>query len=494
MAWSFGDGFDLYTAMADATNGYWEPPASNSPNLIAGRFAGGQAARFTGTTQSLVKTSGVNDGVHHIVCAIRQTTAIGGTNVGLCVNFLDGAVNQCAFGFRYDGAILLWQGAGGSGTLLATYTGAVPVVNTWYAFEIEINISNTGGYMNVRKNGNPVNDFATATNLNTRNTSNNYANKIILQQAVTGNQELDDFFWRSDASSVAWMGDLRCYTRMPASDASVQFSRVPSTYLFSIGQSGVIAMSTSSRYTSFVAPYDGTVASGTVSFTIGYTGNLKCSAFASSAGGASPTTVLASATVITNPVVGANVITFGSPFAVTKGTTYWVGFMSDTVAGTFASNATGIGGTATSTPYASFPVASPTGFSAGGSGIYYTLNIAVSSNSTVVAEAQQDTLASYVYDSTVGHTDLYNLTPVTTTTGSIVALTTRGYMQKSDAGTRSAAMQLKSGATTVASSTLVLSSSGLQWLYRMDLTDPNTGAAWTSANANAVTIGPTVIS
>ena len=66
-------------------------------------------------------------------------------------------------------------------------------------------------------------------------------------------------------------------------------------------------------------------------------------------------------------------------------------------------------------------------------------------------------------------------------------------MQKSDAGTRSAAMQTKSGSTTVPTSTVVLTL-GWQWAWRTDITDPNTGAAWTQANANAVTFGPTVIS
>jgi hypothetical protein len=67
-------------------------------------------------------------------------------------------------------------------------------------------------------------------------------------------------------------------------------------------------------------------------------------------------------------------------------------------------------------------------------------------------------------------------------------------MQKSDAGSRTAAVQLKSGATTVASPTLTLTTSGWQWAWRMDLTDPNTSAAWTAAAVNAAQIGPTVVS
>ena len=75
----------------------------------------------------------------------------------------------------------------------------------------------------------------------------------------------------------------------------------------------------------------------------------------------------------------------------------------------------------------------------------------------------------------------------------MIAIVTRAYMEKSDAGTRTAAVQLKSGAATVASPTLTLSNSGWQWAWRMDLTDPNTGAAWTPAAVNSVQIGPKVV-
>jgi hypothetical protein len=75
----------------------------------------------------------------------------------------------------------------------------------------------------------------------------------------------------------------------------------------------------------------------------------------------------------------------------------------------------------------------------------------------------------------------------------VFAVTTRGYVQKDDAGSRTMAVQLKSGATTVASPTLVLTTSGFQWAWRTDLLDPNTGAAWTPAAVNNAQVGPKVI-
>jgi hypothetical protein len=77
------------------------------------------------------------------------------------------------------------------------------------------------------------------------------------------------------------------------------------------------------------------------------------------------------------------------------------------------------------------------------------------------------------------------------TPASTVCVTTRGFLQKSDAGSRNAAVQLKSGSTTVQSPAPALSTS-FGWLYRTDMVDPATGAAWSSTGVNNATIGPIV--
>jgi hypothetical protein len=137
----------------------------------------------------------------------------------------DAATNQCCIVFRSDGVILLTS-ATPAGTVLATYSGAVTAQNTWFAFEFEVVINNTTGRFRARKNGNTADDFDSGATLNTRPGANAYANKLTLgMNAVVTSQQIDDILWRSDASSVPFVGDIRCYTRMPASDASVQFAR-----------------------------------------------------------------------------------------------------------------------------------------------------------------------------------------------------------------------------------------------------------------------------
>jgi len=495
MAWSFGDSFDLYTAVTDAATGYWDTTGSAGQfTFTAGRFAGSQAIANSSNVAYLTKSSAVNDAAHHLVVAFRQTAAISGSTLGMYLQLLDGTTAQCSVVFRSDGAILLASGAA-NGTVLATYTGAFPVTNTWYAFEIEVVINNTTGSFKVRKNGNSVDDFS-ASSLDTQNSANAYANKLTVgMQATVNNHNLDDLFWRSDASSVAWMGDIRCYTRMPASDASVQFSRSPATNLQTPFPTLTTPQSTLNSSTAFYTPitaaYDGAVGTVVINLNAGFTGNLKCSLFNGPSTG--PTTILGSATTITNPVTGNNTFTFPTPPSVVKNTSYWIGFSADgTYANAYWTQSAGAVGKSSTTTYAAFPVASPTGLNIN-QPIVCSWNITTGSNATVVNEPQQDALTSYVYDSTPGHADLYNIATIGSTPATVIAVTTRAYMQKSDAGTRTAAVNLKSGSTTVASPTVTLTTSGWQWAWRTDTVDPATSAAWTAAAVDSAQVGPTVI-
>ncbi len=491
MAWNFGDSFDLYATTADMLNSYWDSAVFNTVTFPAGRFAGSQALQWANSPNSLVKSSGVNDAVHHFVLAFKQTQAVSGTTLGANLQLSDGATAQCSIVFRSDGAIVLTSG-GPAGTALATYTGAFTAANVWYAFEFEVKIDGAAGSFAVRKNGNSVNDFS-ATALNTRGgTSNNYANRLTLGMQVTVSAQMfDDLFWQSGAATGAWLGDIRCYTRMPASDAGVQFSKSPLALAqtpFSGGSTSAVSAGTA-RYTPFTAAYDGTIGSATVTFGTGYTGNLKCSIFA--APGGVPTTVLGSATVLVNPAAGSNTLTFGTPVAVVKGTQYCIGFDSDTSSGTWSINVSGTSGLQSTTAYASFPAASPATSTA--AAIVCTLSITLAYNYPLVSEAQQDGATSYVFDSNVGDADFYGVGSIASTPATIIATTIRAYAQSNDAGSRRLAVQLKSGATTVPTPTMALSPSGFQWLWRTDLVDPNTGAAWLPANVSNALIGPAIV-
>jgi hypothetical protein len=492
MAYIFGDSFDLYSTPADMTAGYWDSGALTNFTLPAGRFTGSQCLNFNTASQNIVKSSAVNDAVHHIVCAFRQTAPLTGTTLGVFFQFTDNVTNQCCIVFRSDGTILLTSATPG-GTTLATYSSAVTATNTWFAFEFEIIISNTVGRFRARKNGNTVDDFDSGATLNTRPGTNSYANKLTMQMSsVVNAQQIDDLLWRSDASSVAWAGDIRCYTRMPASTVGTpQFAVSPSTSVNSITATTTSSDPTgTSKYVTFTPAYSGTIGSGTVGINTGFTGNLKATIFADASG--VPGGVLGSATTITNPATGVNALVFGTPVAVTKGTPYWIGFSHD-VTTVLSVGAGTAGRSSTTVAYASFPTASPTTLGGAGPVSYSVTVTATNNNAEFVSEPQQDGTTSYVYDSTVNDVDFYAIASLSPAPASVVAVTTRGFIEKSDAGTRTGSIQIKSGSTTVATPTISLSTS-FGWAWRTDTTDPNTGSAWTASAVNAAQIGPKMVS
>ena len=490
MAYFFADGFDSYVATSDAYAGYWDSGTVSNQNLAAGRFVGSQCLSYTGiANNALAKSSGVNDAVHHIVLALRQTGTLTGTNLGFYLQFSDAATNQCCIVFRSDGVILLTS-ATPAGTTLATYSNAVTAQNAWFGFEFEVIISNTVGRFRARKNGNTADDFDSGATLNTRPGANPYANKLTLGywSAAAAGHQFDDIVWRSDAASVPWMGDLRCLQQMPVSDVSAQFSKAPATLVQTVS-SGTnltnIVAGQALYSTGATATYDGTIGTVTLNLNVGYTGNMKCTLFSSNAG--RPGTVLGTAT-LTNPTSGTNTLTFSSPPTVTKGATYFLGFCSDTAVTNGWFTTVAASGWFNNTTYAAFPATNPTVSGTAGPICAWTLT--VGSNTTLVNETTQDGTTSYVYDSTVGHADLYSISPLPGP-ATIVAVTTRGFMAKSDAGARSGQVQVKSGGTTVQSTALSLSNNFL-WSWRSDLTNPNGGAAWTNTTVNALQIGPVV--
>jgi hypothetical protein len=292
---------------------------------------------------------------------------------------------------------------------------------------------------------------------------------------------------------------VRAAQLLPASDASVQFSKsTGSVYAqtpYTSSTTGGITNGTA-RYAGFAATYDGTLGSVSLSLSAGYTGNMKCTLFSAIlqnlTASSGPNAVLASATTVTNPATGSNTFTFSSPPTLVKGTYYFIGFDPDTTSGTWSlGGASGSQGVFSNTAYASFPIPLP-GFTNSQNPPIVTLNIAVSGNYDLVQEAQQDGTTSYVYDNTVGHADFYNLSAVPTTS-TVTSVTTRGFIAKSDVGARSAQVQLVSAGTTVQSTPLILSTS-FQWAYRTDTVDPHTNSAWTATNVNAITVGPLVTS
>lgn len=495
MAFFFGDSFDLYAQPADAIAGYWDAASlnPNSSGLVLGRFAGSRAISWSNST-TFVKTSSQNDAVHHFVVAF-MTTNNTGNSLGFYCELFDGATSQCSVVFRNDGAILLTSGGPNSGNTLATYVGATYVVNVWYAFEIEVVVHSTAGSFTVRKNGNPNNDFSLGS-LNTRASANNYANKLQIGSVSVAVHNIDDFLWRSDASSVPWLGDIRCYTRHPTSDVAVQFSRTTAAVnALMWNPVGIGNGFVNAYYIQFTSAYSGLLTGVTFASSGGGTGHTKAAIFSNISNTVG--SVLAVSAELTNPGSAAITFTFSTPAYVVAGQVYWIGFHQDASINYNVINSSSITPVPnvialSTTPYASWPIANPGGVSSTYNIPGMTLIFTPQSNSDAVGELQQDLTVNYVYSSTNGQNDLYAIGSIGATPLQIVGVVTRGFFEKSDSGTRNATVQLKSGSTTVQGPNTALTTTVWNWIARTDLTDPVTGAAWTVSAVNNVQIGPVV--
>jgi hypothetical protein len=100
---------------------------------------------------------------------------------------------------------------------------------------------------------------------------------------------------------------------------------------------------------------------------------------------------------------------------------------------------------------------------------------------------------SYNADATVGHKDLFDLADLSSTPSSIKAVQTVFVARKDDATTRTARVNMKNGSTTTNGTTRSMASTYGLWndIYE---TNPDTSAAFTASNVNAMQLGYEVVS
>lgn len=122
-----------------------------------------------------------------------------------------------------------------------------------------------------------------------------------------------------------------------------------------------------------------------------------------------------------------------------------------------------------------------------------TLNWVPSTGTSHFATVDEAAMSATDYNSasTVGDVDELGLGNLSSTPTSIEEVTVVGYLDKTDAVSRSVALGVKSGATTSDGSSYALQSGGKRH-ERSLLTDPNTSAAWSASGVNALQIRPKV--
>lgn len=132
-----------------------------------------------------------------------------------------------------------------------------------------------------------------------------------------------------------------------------------------------------------------------------------------------------------------------------------------------------------------------TGYASANSAVTWTP--LASTNVSQISEAHMDSDTTYNSTTGVGNVDLFTTGTYIGAATVVDAVQMRAAFRKDDVNPHVGATVLTSGATTTVGTGLSLTTS---YVYVNDiyLTDPNTGSAWTPANANGVSIGYKMVS
>lgn len=441
--------------------------------------------------------------------------AIGGFRFNAVLNqalveFQDAGTGQCSIVVLSTGVISFRVGGTGNGnaygTLIASSAATIGSGTTHY-LEWDITIGPAGSAYNIYLDGVSI-ISGTAT---TRTTGNSTYNGIFLMAQLNSSSPflIDDLYIFNATGSfnnAPLLTDPRIETQYPSSDSQTQFTNAGNTVI----PVGVLQTSVSELTGSTNAPGAGQIALVEITPAVGC--NLqsveiqpaatsagvknKAVLYADSAG--APGSLTATGTEVIGCTSGTGlVLPFGSGQALTGGTSYWIGFITDTSVALNQFDATTNLGWKKANTYASGPPSpAGAGFTTGqptwniwGNCTGATTNWrSVQQNPAAGAGIGGDT--SSILSSTVSQEDLYGFPALSTSPANVYAVAVKANSKKSDTGARTADVRLKSSSTDSAGSTSGFAlATGYSWLDSYFDTDPNTSGAWSSTTVNAAVAG-----
>jgi len=211
-----------------------------------------------------------------------------------------------------------------------------------------------------------------------------------------------------------------------------------------------------------------------------------------------PGSLLSSGTEVTGCTSGTTLTgVLTTPQALAAGTSYWIGFITDTSIVLQQYDATTNLGQKKANTYASGAPATGSGMTTAQPTwlMWGNCTGAVVNWPALGLSPPLGTAASQTHSSTVGQEDLFTFAPLATNPTTIFGVSVKGLLSKSDAGARTASLNTKSGASDTTGSA---PGQGLAttpvWQGSYFDVDPATGLPWTASGANAAKAGVSVAS
>jgi hypothetical protein len=497
MALIFLESFDKYGAAnsnntvvsALLTAGEWTSAltASTFPTVVAGlNGLSGFAVLLGGTANVLSKTLAGN--YSRLIGGHRFANSLA---AGAGIQFLDAGTVQASIQFNTTGTFSVRNGIYTSGTVLGTSTASV-TANTTHYLEWDFTFGNSGSYQ-LWLDGVSI----LSGSGDTTATANNFANQFqfIAASNATG-LTVDDLYLfdtTGTTNNAVLLTSPRIETQFPTSDGAVQFAA-----------GAAIIGSSVSRTATTVTPAANELRlrpiTPAVNCTITAVGLLPGATSAAvqqrpvvytDLAGVPNTLMSAGSTVTGTTANVAKTMPLTTPQALTAGTQYWAGFMCDILV---SGGMNGLDGTntnriATATFASGAPGTAPTTTASLSTVIWGSVTTAAG-NWYAAGQNPPQGSASYVFDATVGHEELYAFPALSASAPTIYAVAVKANLAKSDAGAKTVSMRVKSGSVDSAGSvSSAAPGTTYGWLTSLFPTDPNTSAAWSLAALNAAQAG-----
>lgn len=512
----FTEGFDKYgpaalsgttslngiahSQMLNAMRGIWTGSTNNTGSMFIGppligvgigsfNIVGGanNAAQITATLPANYAKA-----VGGVYINIRTQRTSNGDAINM--RFKDAGTTQAGLGTLVNGSpnFIITNAAGTVvQTSTATYTPNVPFLLEW-----DITLTASGAYT-VWKDGAVI---LSGTG-NFHGSANNFYNQIQLACNGSGTQPNHDMaydhLYINDGASTALLAQTVIETSFPTADSAVQFADTAYAlgYQNSLGTAQTAPGANTMYLRKITIPTGGGGTLNSITIVPQPTSagaNNKGLLYADSAG--LPGALLSGGNQVTGTTTNTPVtLPLTTPQAVVAGTSYWIGYMTDTSVALFQSDTLSLSWEKTNTYASGPPNPAGTATSTTFANLILWANI-TGTTASWIAESEQVSFGawgdySYVSDSIVGHEDLFTHTALSVAPNTIYAVNACAYLKDNAAGARTVTINLKSGATDSGGTGFTPGNTVYGWAVNLYPTDPNTAAAWTATNLNSATNG-----
>ncbi len=194
-----------------------------------GRFGGNAWTAFSSSNWSKTQNIGtVVTGTAAISFNVTNLPATG--NAGI-LSFFDSATLQCDLRITPAGTLLVTR----NGTQIGSTSTFAFATNVWHRVEFKITIDASAGSIEVRVDGNAV--IGPTGSLNTKNSAatNTSFNEVGFGNNVSG-QNMTAFandlvVTNTSSPNADFLGDVRCFLRLPNADSSVQWTNTWASFI-----------------------------------------------------------------------------------------------------------------------------------------------------------------------------------------------------------------------------------------------------------------------